>query len=89
MRNNIFADKFCYIWSCKDRNDIKKIKEVFVELLDKVKSAIASINHCFDKEEGQAKVMLLYETSFIKIYQTVFLITLRFAKERCMTMLLR
>lgn len=39
--------------------DIKKIKEVSVELLDKVKSAIASIDHCFDKEEGQAKVMII------------------------------
>lgn len=39
--------------------DIKKIKKVSVELLEKVKNAIDSIDHCFDKEEGQAKVEIV------------------------------
>ena len=39
--------------------DIKKIKDVSVELLEKVKTAIASIDHCFDKEEGQASVKVI------------------------------
>lgn len=39
--------------------DIKKIKEVSVELLEKVKAAVASIDHCFDKEEGQASVKVI------------------------------
>ena len=46
--------------------DIKKIKEVSVELLEKVKKAVASIDHCFDKEDGQSSIKviirnLLYE----------------------------
>ena len=39
--------------------DIKKIKEVSVELLEKVKKAVASIDHCFDKEEGQASIKII------------------------------
>lgn len=40
-------------------NDIKKIKEVSVELLEKIKSTVATIDHCFDKEEGQASVKII------------------------------
>ncbi|MBO7507597.1 MAG: type I restriction endonuclease subunit R [Paludibacteraceae bacterium] len=39
--------------------DIKKIKEVSVELLEKVKAAVESIDHCFDKEEGRANVQII------------------------------
>lgn len=39
--------------------DIKKIKEVSVELLEKIKNTVASIDHCFDKEEGQASVKIV------------------------------
>lgn len=39
--------------------DIKKIKEVSVELLEKIKKAIASTDHCFDKEEGQASIKVI------------------------------
>lgn len=41
------------------QKDIKKIKEVSVELLEKVKNAVNSIDHCFDKEEGQASVKII------------------------------
>lgn len=39
--------------------DIKKIKEVSVELLEKVKAAVEEIDHCFDKEEGQASIQIV------------------------------
>ena len=70
------------------QKDIKKIKEVSVELLEKIKNAVNSIDHCFDKEEGQASVKIIirnllyqdlpdsvfnnYETYQRKIYDYVY-----------------
>lgn len=54
-------------------NDIKKIKEVSVVLLDKVKEKVASINHCFDKEEGQASVESIIRTTlFCELPDSMF-----------------
>ena len=39
--------------------DIKKIKEVSVELLEKIKKAVASIDHWYDKEDGQASIQVI------------------------------
>lgn len=54
-------------------NDIKKIKEVSVELLEKIKSTVATIDHCFDKEEGQASVkIIIRDLLFQKLPESVF-----------------
>ena len=39
--------------------DIKKIKEVSVELLEKIKKAVASIDHWYEKETGQASIQVI------------------------------
>lgn len=41
------------------KEDIKKIKKVAVELLDKIKSKIAELDHWTDKVETQAKIEVL------------------------------
>ncbi len=41
------------------KEDIKKIKKVAVELLDKIKSKIAELDHWTDKAETQAKIEVL------------------------------
>ena len=39
--------------------DIKKIKKISKDLLKKIKEKINSIDHCFDKEEGQASIKVV------------------------------
>ena len=54
-------------------NDIRKIKEVSVELLEKINSTVATIDHCFDKEEGQASVkIIIRDLLFQKLPESVF-----------------
>ena len=38
------------------KSDIKKIKEVAIDLLKKVREKIAELDHCWDKEETRAEV---------------------------------
>jgi len=53
--------------------DIKKIKEVSVELLEKIKAAVASFDHCFDKEEGQSAVqVIIRDTLFEELPESVY-----------------
>lgn len=53
--------------------DIKKIKEVAVELLDKIKSAIATIDYCFDKDDGQSAVQVIIgDTLFEELPESVY-----------------
>jgi type I restriction enzyme R subunit len=40
------------------KDDIKKIKKVAVELLDKIKQQLAGMDHPFDKDETKATIII-------------------------------
>ena len=40
------------------KEDIKKIKKVAVELLDKIKALLATMDHPFDKQETRASIIV-------------------------------
>lgn len=53
--------------------DIKEIKAISVELLAKVKEAVATIDHCFDKEGGQAQIQIIIrDTLFQDLPDSIF-----------------
>lgn len=53
--------------------DIKKIKEVSVDLLNKIKAAMATIDHCFDKEDGEAAIKkIIRDTLYEELPESVF-----------------